>query len=676
MDTNILTKIEQLREKLRQYDYQYYVLDAPSVPDTEYDRLFHELKKLENEYPEFITSDSPTQRVGTTPSKAFLQFKHKKPMLSLSNAFSKEDMQAFVKRIAQTLDRSQNTLEFTCETKLDGLAVNLIYEDGIFTHGATRGDGQTGEDVSSNLRTISSIPLKLIGKDIPRFIEIRGEVYMSKIQFEKLNDNARKLGSKVFANPRNAAAGSIRQLNPQITRSRALQIYCYGIGEASGIELPVSHMEQLKLLEKMGMRISPLSQKAQGLEGLLDYYNHILSIRDSLPYEIDGVVYKLDDTLLQQELGFIARAPRFAIAHKFPAQEEITRILNVDFTVGRTGAITPLARLEPVNVAGVMVSNATLHNMDEVQRKQVRIGDYIIIRRAGDVIPEVVSVIMEKRPADTKEIILPTNCPVCNSHIERIVGEAVARCTGGLFCKAQLKGSIWHFASRKAMNIDGLGDAIIESLIETGAIKDVSDLYTLSWDVLATLPRMGAKSAQNLLNSISKSKKTEFWRFLYALGIREVGEATAHVLANELQTLENVKKANLNNLISLKDIGPVVAMRIIEFFNEPHNLMVIDKLLSYGVYWDEVDLTAVDTSNPFYNKTVVLTGSLEVLTRDEAKHKLLSLGAKVAGSVSKKTDFVIAGASAGSKLDKATELGVNVLSEEDFLNMLERAYTD
>lgn len=670
MDTKKVRKAEELREKIRLYDYQYYVLDDPTVPDAEYDRLFNELKKLEETFPELVTSDSPTQRVGSAPSKAFAQFEHKKPMLSLSNAFTDEDVEAFVKRISERLDIPKDKLEFTCETKLDGLAINLVYENGILTHGATRGDGQVGEDVTQNLKTIKSIPLKLLGKNIPEFIEIRGEVYMSKEQFAKLNAAAAKVGGKIFANPRNAAAGSIRQLNPQVTKSRELLVYCYGIGEAHGVDLPESHFEQLQWLKTLGIRVSPLSKKVKGLKGCIEYYESIAELRESLPYEIDGVVYKLDDINLQNELGYISRAPRFAIAHKFPAQEEITRILNVDFTVGRTGALTPLARLEPVNVGGAMVSNATLHNMDEVERKQVRIGDYIIIRRAGDVIPEVVSVILEKRPPDTKKIVMPKTCPICGSHVKRILGEAVARCTGGLYCKAQLKASIWHFASRKAMNIDGLGDAIIESLIEQGILRDVSDLYQLTWDQVAALPRMGPKSGHNLINAINKSKKTEFWRFLYALGIREVGEATAHILANELKTLDNVKNATLNDLMHLKDIGPVVAMYIIEFFNEPHNLVVINKLLSYGIHWEEVDTSEVDESNPFYNKTLVLTGTLETLTRDEAKQKLLSLGAKVSGSVSKKTDFVIAGVSAGSKLDKAQELGVRVIDEDEFINML------
>lgn len=669
-EDELLHKIESLCEKIRLYDYHYYVLDNPIVPDAEYDRLFKELVSLEQANPHLIKPESPTQRVGGTPSSAFSQFAHKRPMLSLSNAFNDEDVKAFVRRIADRLSISEQKLKFACETKLDGLAVNLIYEFGILTHGVTRGDGQVGEDITSNLKTISSIPLKLLGEKVPEFIEIRGEVYMPKKAFEDLNERARKLGTKIFANPRNAAAGSVRQLNPAITASRALAIYCYGIGECVGFKLPESHMEQLQVLKSFGMRVSPETKLAHGVDECLRYYAKVAQKRMLLPYEIDGVVYKIDNTGLQSELGYIARAPRFALAHKFPAVEEMTQILAVDFTVGRTGAITPLARLEPVNVGGANVSNATLHNMDEIQRKNICIGDYIVIRRAGDVIPEVVSVIMEKRPSDVKPIIMPANCPVCSSAVKRAPGEAVARCTGGLFCKAQLKGSIWHFASRKAMSIDGLGDAIIEQLINLELVRDVSDLYLLSWDELASLPRMGAKSAQNLLNAIAKSKSTEFWRFLYALGIRDVGEASAHLLANEFKSLDELKKASLDELMRIKDIGPIVAAHIIQFFSESHNLTVIDKLLEYGIHWPEVSKEVVDTNNPFYDKNVVLTGSLTTLSRDEAKNKLIALGSKISSSVSKKTDYVILGENPGSKFDKAQELGVKVLTENEFINMI------
>lgn len=667
---DVLIKIESLCDKIRLYDYHYYALDNPLVPDAEYDRLFKELLDLEKLYPQYVVPESPTQRVGVTPSGAFGQFRHIKPMLSLSNAFTDEDVKAFVRRISERLNVAEKELTFACETKLDGLAVNLIYEFGILTSGATRGDGQVGEDITNNLKTISSIPLKLFGEKVPEFIEIRGEVYMPKKAFESLNEKGRRLGTKVFANPRNAAAGSVRQLNPAITAERALAIYCYGIGECRGFDLPNSHIEQLKILNDFGMRISPQTKRACGLEQCIEYYNEVLEKREKLAYEIDGVVYKVDDTLLQQELGFIARAPRFAIAHKFPATEEITQILAVDFTLGRTGALTPLARLNPVNVGGVTVSNATLHNMDEVKRKNVRIGDFIVIRRAGDVIPEVVSVIIEKRPENTSEIVMPLNCPVCGSAVKKVVGEAVARCTGGLFCKAQLKGSIWHFASRKAMSIDGLGDAIIQELIELGWVRDVSDLYVLSWDQLASLPRMGLKSAQNLLKALEKSKNTTFDRFLYALGIKDVGQASAHLLANEFMTLDNLKNATLADLMSVKDIGPVVGAHVIEFFSEKHNLEVIDKLLKYGITWPQISKDKIDTSNPFHAKTVVLTGSLSILGRDEAKNKLLMLGANVSSSVSKKTDYVILGENPGSKFDKAQELGIKILPEDEFIKML------
>ena len=532
MTTNAVQEhINQLIKDIQQHDYCYYVLDEPRVPDAEYDRLFKELQAMEAKYPQYLRSDSPTQRVGGALASALEPIAHRQPMLSLSNVFSTEELQAFIKRVSDKIDNADELL-FTCEPKLDGLAINLTYEKGLLTHAATRGDGNVGENVINNIKTISAVPLRLISSHVPDFIEIRGEVYMPKAGFDAFNDQARLHGEKTFANPRNAAAGSLRQLNPAITAKRPLAIYCYGIGACEGIDLPDSHFQQLELLRTMGFRVSNENKLVRGLSGCLDFYRDILARRQNLPFEIDGVVYKIDSIPLQKTLGFVSRAPRFACAHKFPASEEMTILLDVDFQVGRTGALTPVARLQPVSVAGVTVSNATLHNMDEILRKDVRIGDVVIIRRAGDVIPEVVSVIVDKRPAHTQAIHLPTNCPICGAHVVREEGEAIARCTGGLFCKAQQKRVVWHFASRKAMAIDGLGDMLIEQLVDADKIRDVSDLYTLTVDDAASLPRMGLKSAENLINAIEHSKKTSFHRFIYALGIRDIGEASARVLAN------------------------------------------------------------------------------------------------------------------------------------------------
>ena len=669
-DSLVIEKINDLREKIRIYDYHYYVLDDPLVPDVEYDRKFRELQDLESTHKEFIVDDSPTQRLHTVLSKSLKPVAHRLPMLSLSNVFSTEELEAFITRICEKLDLNEAELVFTCEPKLDGLAVNLTYVDGKLLHAATRGDGAVGENITNNIKTISAVPLKLMSAKVPTIIEVRGEVYMPKAGFEAFNENARKLGEKTFANPRNAAAGSLRQLNSSITAKRPLAIYCYGIGVCEGYDLPNSHLEQLDLLRTMGFRVSAENKAAKGLAGCLDYYENIGARRQGLPYEIDGVVYKIDNIKYQQELGFISRAPRFACAHKFPASEEMTRLLAVDFQVGRTGALTPVARLQPVTVAGVTVSNATLHNLDEIERKDIRIGDMVIIRRAGDVIPEVVSVIKEKRPEVTKDIKLPTHCPVCGADVLREEGESIARCTGGLFCKAQLKRMVLHFSTRKAMAIDGLGSGLVDLLVDEHLISDVADLYSLTKSSLESLPRMGEKSAVNLLNAIEASKKTTFNRFLYALGIREVGEASAHNISNNFHDLESLKNATADELMAIKDIGPVAAEFTVHFFANKHNLMVIDKLLANGVYWEKSKLVEIDNNNPFYDKTIVLTGSLSSLSRDEAKAKLLLAGAKVTGSVSIKTDFVIAGSDPGSKYDKAVELGVSILSEDDILKML------
>ncbi|KTD83001.1 NAD-dependent DNA ligase LigA [Legionella waltersii] len=670
IQNEIKEKINLLRDQIRTYDYHYYVLDEPLVPDAEYDRCFKTLQKLESEHPEYLSTDSPTQRVSGSPSDAFMPISHRQPMLSLSNVFNEEELRAFIKRAMDKLDDQHQELVFACEPKLDGLAVNITYENGILAHAATRGDGAVGENITANIKTIGSVPLKLRGSIPPKLIEIRGEVYMPKAGFQEYNDKARALGEKTFANPRNAAAGSLRQLNPEVTANRPIDLYCYGIGACEGFTLPSSHLAQLDLLRTYGFRVSEDTKREVGINGCLSYYEHMLAKRNELPFEIDGVVYKIDDISLQQELGFISRAPRFACAHKFPATEEMTQLLSVDFQVGRTGALTPVARLEPVSVGGVTVSNATLHNMDEITRKDIRIGDTVVIRRAGDVIPEVVSVVLERRPTTTQFIELPKQCPVCGSDVVREEDEAIARCVGGLYCKAQLKRMMWHFASRKAMYIEGLGSVLIEQLVDAGIVRHVSDLYTMDLKTLSNLQRMGEKSAKNLLDALEKSKTTTFNRFLYALGIREIGEAGARVLADHFPDIESIKMATIDELMTLNDIGPVAASYIVHFFSQAHNMEVIDKLLKAGVHWPIKEKKPINMNNPFYGKTVVLTGTLTSMGREEAKAKLLALGAKVSGSVSAKTNFVIAGGEAGSKLAKATELGVEVLDEEQFLQRI------
>ena len=666
----VFHEIQALSEQIRRYDYHYYVLDAPLVPDAEYDRVFKKLQALEAQYPEYIQENSPTQRVGITPVTELLPIQHQLPMLSLSNVFSEDALATFIQRVADQLERPADDLWFSCEPKFDGLAVNLIYEQGRLISAATRGDGTVGETITQNIKTIPSVPLMILTQPAPRLIEVRGEVYMPKAGFEALNATVRTEGGKPFANPRNAAAGSLRQLNPAITATRPLDIYCYGIGVCEGFDLPDSHLEQMQVLQTFGFRIPQQLQKNQGLQGCLAYYQHLLEVRNTLPFEIVGVVYKVDSTRFQRQLGFISRAPRFAVAHKFPALEELSQVLAVDFQVGRTGAITPVARLLPVVVAGVTVSNATLHNMDEIHRKDIRIGDWVVIRRAGDVIPEVVSVILEKRPQNTQLIQMPSHCPVCQAEVTHPEGEAIARCSGGLFCKAQLKRMIWHFASKRAMAIDGLGRELIDLLVETHFLKDVASLYELSAEELAFLPRMGKKSADNLLKALEKSKTTTLQRFLYALGIRDIGEESARVLAHAFADIDELKQASIDVLMSLKDIGPVGAESIVHFFSQAHNLEVIDKLRALGVHWPIVKKIEIDKSHFFYDKTCVLTGTLDHMGRDEAKVKLLALGARVAGQVSAKTDYVIAGQDAGSKLVKATQLGINILTEDEFLKLL------
>ena len=659
-------QIDTLRQDLRRYEYEYHVLDNPTIPDAEYDRLFHQLKALEAAHPELITADSPTQRVGAKPLSGFAQIRHEIPMLSLDNAFSDEEFYAFVKRIEDRLIRLPEPLTFCCEPKLDGLAVSILYVNGVLTQAATRGDGTTGEDITANIRTIRNIPLQLLMDNPPARLEVRGEVFMPHAGFERLNQQALEKGEKTFANPRNAAAGSLRQLDPKITSKRPLVLNAYGIGIAEGVDLPNTHYERLQWLKSIGIPVNPEIRLCNGTDEVLDFYRDIQNKRSSLGYDIDGTVLKINDIVLQEKLGFISKAPRWAIAYKFPAQEELTRLNDVEFQVGRTGAITPVAKLEPVFVAGVTVSNATLHNGDEIERLDIAIGDTVVIRRAGDVIPQIIGVLHDRRPADARPIVFPETCPVCDSAIVRIEGEAVARCTGGLFCAAQRKEALKHFVSRKAMDIDGVGGKLIEQLVDRELVHTPADLFKLDLTTLTRLERMGAKSAENALASLEKAKNTTLARFIFALGIREVGEATALNLANHFKTLEALQNADLEALQQVPDVGEVVANRILAFWHEPHNVVVVNDLIAQGVHWETVETKEV-TENRFKGKTVVLTGTLTQMGRNEAKALLQDMGAKVSGSVSAKTDFVIAGDAAGSKLTKAQELGVTVLTEEEFL---------
>lgn len=659
-------QIDTLRQDLRRYEYEYHVLDNPTIPDAEYDRLFHQLKALEAAHPELITADSPTQRVGAKPLSGFAQIRHEIPMLSLDNAFSDEEFYAFVKRIEDRLIRLPDPLTFCCEPKLDGLAVSILYVNGVLTQAATRGDGTTGEDITANIRTIRNIPLQLLMDNPPARLEVRGEVFMPHAGFERLNQQALEKGEKTFANPRNAAAGSLRQLDPKITSKRPLVLNAYGIGIAEGVDLPNTHYDRLQWLKSIGIPVNPEIRLCNGTDEVLDFYRDIQNKRSSLGYDIDGTVLKINDIALQEKLGFISKAPRWAIAYKFPAQEELTRLNDVEFQVGRTGAITPVAKLEPVFVAGVTVSNATLHNGDEIERLDIAIGDTVVIRRAGDVIPQIIGVLHDRRPADARPIVFPETCPVCDSAIVRIEGEAVARCTGGLFCAAQRKEALKHFVSRKAMDIDGVGGKLIEQLVDRELVHTPADLFKLDLTTLTRLERMGAKSAENALASLEKAKNTTLARFIFALGIREVGEATALNLANHFKTLEALQNADLEALQQVPDVGEVVANRILAFWHEPHNVAVVNDLIQQGVHWDDVEVKEVG-ENLFKGKTVVLTGTLTQMGRNEAKALLQDMGAKVSGSVSAKTDFVIAGDAAGSKLTKAQELGVAVLTEEEFL---------
>ncbi|WP_296592206.1 NAD-dependent DNA ligase LigA [Methylophaga sp.] len=663
----ISERAAQLRDLINRYNFLYYSADDPEVTDAEYDRLFAELKKLEADYPELITADSPTQRVGSAPLDKFTQVTHAMPMLSLDNVFDEAELTAFNQRVLDRLN-TDAVITYAAEPKLDGLAISIRYENGLLVQAATRGDGAVGEDVTENVRTIRNIPLKLHGKNVPQVVEIRGEIYMPKAGFEKLNQQRLANNEKLFVNPRNAAAGSLRQLDSSVTASRPLALFCYGLGELQGMERPSSHTEAMQIISEWGGAVSPDTKQLKGVDECLEFLHQLGERRASLSYDIDGVVFKVDDSRLQERLGFVSRAPRWAIAYKFPAQEESTQVIDIEVQVGRTGALTPVARLQPVFVGGVTVSNATLHNEDEVRRKDVRIGDTVIIRRAGDVIPEVVQVVKDKRPANATEFVMPTHCPVCGAEVERVEGEAVARCSGGLFCGAQRKEAIKHFASRKALDIDGLGDKLVEQLVDAELIKDPADLFYLNKEQFSALERMGEKSAENLVNALEQAKNTRFARFLYALGIREVGEATARSLALHFVELDKLTAAKEDELIEIEDVGPVVAHHIYTFFQQTHNLDVIQRLLDAGVNWPEEKPVYADSA--LAGKTIVLTGTLENLSRSEAKEKLLALGAKVAGSVSAKTDFVVAGRDAGSKLNKAQSLGIDVVDEATLIQWI------
>jgi len=660
----------ELRAQIAQHDYRYYVLDDPSVSDAEYDRLMQELRAIEAAHPALVTADSPTQRVSGTPSGAFGEVLHEVPMLSLDNAFTAEDVRGFDRRIHERLGRSGD-LDYVAEPKLDGLAVAVIYRAGLLERAATRGDGVKGEDVTANVRTIRAVPQRLRGA-APALFEARGEVFMPIAGFERMNQLAREHGEKVFVNPRNAAAGSLRQLDARITASRPLSTFFYGLGSLEGVRLPARQRELLEMLRGFGLPVSPETRAVHGLEGCLEYYRRLAERRSALPYQIDGVVYKLDSRADQERLGFISRAPRWAIAHKFPADEAFTVVRDIGFQVGRTGALTPVARLEPVFVSGVTVSNVTLHNIDEVHRKDVRVGDTVVVRRAGDVIPEVVSVVHDKRPPRTRPVTLPTHCPVCGSLVLRVEGEAVARCTGGFTCRAQRQESLRHFASRRALDIEGLGDKLVEQLVERDAVRSPADLYALTVPQLSELERMGEKSAANLVAAIDRSRRTTLPRLLYALGIREVGEATALALARHFGTLERLMRADEAAIQQVPDVGPVVAAHVAAFFSSAEHRRVIKALRDKGVTWPDMEASPPAAPQPLAGRTFVLTGTLERMTREEAKGALIARGAKVSGSVSKKTSFVVAGSEAGSKLERARELGVTVLDEAQLLGLLGR----
>ena len=668
-------QVAELAAEIARHDYQYYVLDAPSISDSEYDGLYRQLVDLEQKFPELITLDSPTQRVSGSASSAFESVVHRQAMLSLNNVFADEELTAFDKRIRDAL--GLDTVAYAAEPKFDGLAITLTYENGLFTQGATRGDGYTGENVTHNLRTIRAIPSKLNLANLnhenpPQLLEVRGEVLMLKRDFEQLNLNQEKAGAKLFANPRNAAAGSLRQLDPQITATRPLHFFAYGLGEAIGVPKLNSHAEAMQYLTELRFPVSDLRAVKQGAQGLRDYYQAIGAKRTSLPFDIDGVVYKVNHFAQQNELGFVSRAPRWAVAHKYPAEEATTVVEDITVQVGRTGAITPVARLKAVFVGGVTVTNATLHNEDELRRKDIRIGDTVIVRRAGDVIPEVVSVVLASRPQHARLFTMPITCPECDSHIERPADEAIARCTGGLICPAQRKQAITHFASRRAMDIEGMGEKLADQLVEAGLVKSLDDIYKLDVATLAGLERMAQKSAQNVIDALEHSKQTTLARFIYGLGIRSVGEATAKDLAAHFGGLQALLDAPLEALLQVNDVGPIVAESILQFFGEPHNRQVIASMRKLGVNWPEIAGKQA-ASGVLLGKTLVLTGTLPNLSRDAAQALIEAAGGKVSGSVSKKTNYVLAGSDAGSKLEKAQQLGVPVINEAALLALLDGA---
>ena len=663
-------RIQNLRNEIDQHNYKYYILDDPVVADAEYDRLMRELLLLEETYPELVTAESPTQRVGHQPVAGFGEVSHLQPMLSLGNAFSVGELEDFDRRVVERLEATSD-VRYAAEVKLDGAAVSLLYEKGMLVRGATRGDGATGEDITHNVRTIPTIPLHLKGQGYPGKLEVRGEVYIPGKGFEDYNEKARRTGGKQFVNPRNAAAGSLRQLDPRLTAARPLEFFTYGIGGVEEGSLPDSHSEILARLNEWGHRISPLNRIVIGAKGCQEYFEHVAGIRDELPYEIDGVVFKVDKLEEQQLLGFVSRAPRWAIACKFPASEEMTILRGVEFQVGRTGALTPVARLEPVFVGGVTLSNATLHNVGEMHRKDVRPGDTVIVRRAGDVIPEVVSVVKERRQKDAKPVELPKKCPVCASDVIKLEDEAVARCSGGLYCPAQRKEALLHFASRRAIDIEGLGGKLVDQLVDHGQVETLGDLYNLDAKDFASFDRMGQKSADNLIEALNKSKQTELARFLYALGIREVGEVTAGSLAAHFGDLAPIMDADVDELQLVQDVGPIVAANVETFFRQEHNRDVINELITAGFSWPRIEPRNVnDDESPLAGKTFVLTGTLSSMTRQEAKKRIQKLGGKVTSSVSRKTDYLVYGADPGSKLGKAKSIGVSAVTEDEFSQLI------
>jgi len=674
--SGVARKLQELRETIENHNFAYYVLNDPVVPDAEYDRLMRRLQALESEKPELVSRDSPTQRVGIRPIGEFDEVQHRIPMLSLDNVFNGSELLDFDRRVRERLGSAglePGDIEYVAEPKLDGTAVSLRYENGVLVLGATRGDGTTGEDITHNVRTIAAVPLRLRGDDIPQVLEVRGEIFMPKEGFLAYNKRALKTGEKPFVNPRNAAAGSLRQLDPRLAALRPLDVFFYGVGELAGQSLPGTHSGLLRYLRALGLKTCAEWEVVAGVAGCLAYYSNIGQKRKDLPYEIDGVVYKVNNLERQALLGAVSRAPRWAIAHKFPAQEELTVVTGIEFQVGRTGALTPVARLQPVFVGGVTVSNATLHNMDELARKDVRVGDTVIVRRAGDVIPEIVKVAKERRPPKARPVHLPRKCPVCRSDVIREEGEAIARCIGGLICGAQTREAIRHFASRRAMDIEGLGTKLVDQLVSAKLVDSPADLFGLTSEQLSGLERMGKKSAENLVKALERSKLTTLNRFLYALGIREVGESTALALATHIGSLADLMVADEERLLEVPDVGPIVAANIRAFFQEERNHEIVQRLLGGGIFWPD-PVSGHTEERLLKGKTIVLTGTLESMTRDEAKEKLLTMGAKVTGSVSRSTDFVIAGNRPGSKVDRASELGIPVLTEFELRDLIKRSY--